>query len=240
MEEVKGVLRVRGKRVQCNNQGYPLKDDFLRLLLPDPAGKGERIKVQKGDHGPDYIEDLDVYITRVARKIGTFEEDVRENISYEEEKREEVGLLENTQVVHALGLVLSSIDQEREQDFAIYLKDTALPFIKAIRKHGPVAAEPTKESHDGGPLFGVSQRIEQLGLSDVIGSNFVPVIGMRALELYKQVYPGHTPPQRIIRNEKHDKQYMMNLYTEATAAKTLDVAIKEQKAKVSRKKRKIN
>lgn len=244
MEEIKGsgatILRIKGKRVKCNSQGFPLKDHFLRLLLPDPAGKGERIKVQKGDKGPDYIEDLDAYITRIAKKIGTYEEDIRENITYTKRSTpsEDDPLRDNTQVVHALGLVLSSLNQEKERDFAIYIKDTTLPFIKAIRSQGPVYKDDeTKKRPEpqGEALFGVSQRIDQLGLSDEIESRCVPVIGKRALELYKEVYPGETPPQRVIYNEEHDREYLMNLYTERTARNTLDVAIQEQRIRRRKK-----
>ena len=254
MEEIKGsgtaILLVKGKRVKCNSQGFPLKDHFLRLLLPDPAGKGERIKVQKGDKGPDYIEDLDAYIGRIAKKIGTFEEDIRENITYTQDRplkrdkpegktpSEVDPLKDNTQVVHALGLVLSSLNQEKERDFAIYIKDTALPFIKAIRSQGPLYKDETKRPEpQGEALFGVSQRIDDLGLSREIESRWVPVIGKRALELYKEVYPGQTPPQRVVYNEEHDREYLMNLYTERTARDTLDVAIQEQRR---RKKKKRN
>lgn len=250
MEEIKGsgatILRIKGNRVKCNSQGFPLKDHFLRLLLPDPAGKGERIKVQKGDKGPDYIEDLDAYIARIAKKIGTYEEDIRENITYTKKgnppKRnvisEDDPLRDNTQVVHALGLVLSSLNQEKERDFAIYIKDTALPFIKAIRSQGPLYEDDeTKKRPEpqGEALFGVSQRIDQLGLSDKIESRLIPVIGKRALELYKEVYPGETPPQRVIYNEEHDREYLMNLYTERTAKDTLDVAIQEQRIRKKKK-----
>lgn len=136
----------------------------------------------------------------------------------------------NTNALRALSLLIANTDRDTEADYYRLLKDTTLPFIKAIRQHGPVcnpgsagvANSPPEKP--GEPLFGVSQRIEALGAR--IPAGRVSVVGKRALELYRQVYPGHTPPQRVVINE-HGHEYLMNQYTETTARKTLDMAIGE-------------
>lgn len=236
-------LHIRGQPVECNPEGYPLKESFLNLLLPDPAGKGERAKVNKGDKSNlDYIEDLDAYVALVCKKIGTFEDDVRENFSFEENPSPESikvseSLSVNSQVLKSLALLLETINTEKEPEYAVLIKDTALPFIKALKRQGPMMDANTEVPPEtqGDALFGVSQRIDQLEAKIERGHH--SVIGKRALELYKQMFPGHTPPQRVIRNEEHGKEYLMNLYTEETARHTLDVAIMEQEQK--RKKQKV-
>lgn len=263
-------LCVKGQRVKCNRFGKPLIESFLKLLLPDPAGRGDREKAL-AITDLDYIDDLRDYVSRLARKLKTKQKYIWQEISFEEsfnrrkrssssleedddvleqEEQEEdddeivsnednaraqdsEALAHNTSVLRSLSMLMSQTDRETESEYMRLLKDTSLPFIKAVREHGPVVTQASQapEKH-GERLFGVSQRIEALGVRVPAGQ--VGVVGKRALELYREEYPGHTPPQRVVINE-HGHEYLMNQYTESTARKTLDVAIREQQQQKKRK-----
>lgn len=172
-----------------------------------------------------------------------------DNSDYEEEEEEVVAfggggnegaLATNASALRSIALVMAHTDREAEADYYRLLKDTTLPFIKAIREHGPLfnsaarggGIERPLPEKQGERLFGVSQRIEDLGAD--VPANAVSQVGKRALELYRKAYPGHTPPQRVVVNE-HGHEYLMNQYSETTAKKTLDLAIREANGNVQKR-----
>jgi len=285
-------LRVKDQLVECDRLGNPLVDSFLELLLPDPAGRGDRKKARQATQF-DYIYDLQDFVKRVAKKIGTeekhiwdvlsFDSPIRESkkrkervvrhrmilpddaylddddddddqieddpeddeIEEEEEENPDVRDFEeespdgkslevNCQVLSSLALLMGQTNPDTEYEYYSLLKDTSLPFIKAIKQHGPYFSSQQNPKGKISPekpgevSFGVSQRAEQLHLN--LSPGRVAQVGKRALELYRQVYPGFSPPQRTVKND-HGHEYLMNQYTPTTTQKTLDVAIKEETKK---------
>jgi hypothetical protein len=158
------------------------------------------------------------------------EEEIEEDIE-EKEPQEERNLEVNCQVLSSLALLMGQTNPDTEYEYYSLLKDTSLPFIKAIKQHGPYFSSQQNPKGKISPekpgevSFGVSQRVEQLKLNLPAGK--IAQVGKRALELYRQVYPGFSPPQRTVKND-HGHEYLMNQYTPTTTQKTLDVAIKEE------------
>lgn len=72
-------------------------------------------------------------------------------------------------------------------------------------------------------LFGVSERAEQLCIS--LDGHSVSAIGIRAAELYREIYDVPAPQRWITLS--NGKICRMNLYTPETAPMTLDVALRE-------------
>jgi len=266
-------LRVKGEPVDCDRLGNPLVDSFLELLLPDPAGRGDREKARKAT-SLDYIYDLKEFVQKVAKKIGTDQKDIWEVISFDspvkgakkrkrptvrhrivlpdeedideedideedidEEDIDEEDIQEghlnndnlkaNCRVLSSLALLMGQTNPDTEYDYYALLKDTSLPFIEAIKQHGPVVSKPKPEKPNE-VLFGVSQRAEHLGLNFAPGR--VAQVGKRALQLYRRAFPGFNPPQRTVKND-HGHEYLMNQYSETTAKKSLDIALREEQNK---------
>lgn len=269
---MKGLF-VKNSPVECDRLGNPRVDSFLELLLPDPAGRGDREKARKATT-LDYIENLDDFVKKVAKRIDTEEQHIWEVISFDERKKERKkkvkrhriilhnddyleeedpiedyheeddsiedyhkeddltgkSLEVNSQVLSSLAALIRETNPDVEYEYYALLKDTTLPFIKAIKQHGPLLDnssngrnQPEKPNEI---LFGVSQRAEQLHMN--LSGGRVAQVGKRALELYRQEYPGYNPPQRTVKND-HGHEYLMNQYSETTAKRTLDIALKEEK-----------
>jgi hypothetical protein len=132
----------------------------------------------------------------------------------------------NTEAIMALG----SLNAQGNGEFALEVKTAALPFIKAIKKLGPFHGTDSTDAPQKQPerandnLYSVAQRIEQLGLdADLYNTS---ELGKRALQLYKERWPGCLPPQRVVVN-KHGHEYLMNVYTLSVCRETVDKAIYE-------------
>lgn len=71
--------------------------------------------------------------------------------------------------------------------------------------------------------FGVSERAKQLGIS--LDGHSASAIGKRAAALYREQYDDADPPARWVDDGR--EAYFMNVYDEATAPHTLDLALQE-------------
>lgn len=138
----------------------------------------------------------------------------------------------NTQALLALGAFYTEppVHSKQTDDFSALIKNTALPFVEALKRLGPVehmnnASTPTARPENSSErLLSVSQRIRELG-KDPDTFN-VSSIGKRALELYRQKYPGHSPPQRVSTNNR-GHEYLLNVYTPTICRHTVDRAVQE-------------
>lgn len=149
-------------------------------------------------------------------------------------------ILANAQVVQAYASMLATTNPGDRGDAAFRdeIKNAAMPFIDALKGIGPLRSAgmdfmaPSRPEKTGDRLFGTSERARELGVDPA--SISVSDVGKRALELYKQRYPHHVPPQRSARN-RQGHEFMMNLYTDTTTVFTLDKAILEARTKKRRK-----
>lgn len=141
----------------------------------------------------------------------------------------------NAAALRALTSTLSMLEVGIDDDLIRYTKATMASYARALDRNGPIVnpaalrhpvVQPELE-HEA--RFGVSERIRHLRIPN--GDRLdVGAIGKRALQYYKERYPGCVPPQTLVRaGEGRDRIYLMNLYTETTAPLTLDRAIREQR-----------
>lgn len=145
----------------------------------------------------------------------------------------------NSKVLTALGSFYNSslnanTGVKQKDDFTLFLKNAAIPYIDALKQLSPLqdvlptAAPYNQPEIRDEELLSVSQRLRQLGLDPSDYS--VSTIGKRALELYKERYPGCSPPQRLVANEQ-GHEYLMNVYTPRICAYTIDQAMREVNAR---------
>jgi len=193
------------------------------------------------DEGDD--EDGDDYVDYYAREE---EEDDVENLSSSEESDEgsvyddegehdrhlndeeqPFNMDRNTaiQTVHAMGTLLRGLGAEDAHARA-RITNLALRAVDCVFPEMPTRAQ-----------YGVSERARMLGidLKDVSVYN----VGKRALELFQNKNGGRRPSQRSVHDEEYDRTYMMNVYTDAQARDTLDVALRETVRGNNKKKRRI-
>lgn len=177
----------------------------------------------ENDDGDDEEEDVGVGVER-ANSPRTPLRRTRHRVHtpsapFKRKARQHASLLKvNSKALASLGPLCADTGE-----FGRLARSAAMPYIEALRKAGPVRLDAAPENPNS-PLLSVSQRLRQLG-EDPIGYNSSE-IGKRSLELYRECFPGHNPPQRL-GSDWNNRQYMMNVYTPEICLLTIDVAVAE-------------
>lgn len=121
----------------------------------------------------------------------------------------------NARALKALTNALAFMDPVQDRDLYRMTKTAMANYVMALCKN--VAPPPPNE------LFSVRERA--LALKMDISKLSVQAVGKKAYEYYCTTYPGKKPMQRLVTDGDHT--YMMNLYSEFTAPKTVDRALRE-------------
>lgn len=126
----------------------------------------------------------------------------------------------NARALSALCKAIMFMDPVQDRDLYRLTKTTMATYVMALCKG---AAPPPPAN----PLFSVRERATALNMD--ISKLSIQQVGKKAYEYYCAAYPGNKPLQRLITDGDHT--YMMNLYTEKTAPKTVDRALREASKK---------
>jgi alpha-L-arabinofuranosidase len=116
----------------------------------------------------------------------------------------------NSKALNALRKTLKLLDPHNDRDLYSVTKSSMAVYVNRLNQCLEAS-------------FSVRDRAAMLGYD--ITRVSIQQVGKKALEYFRETYPGQKPLQRLITDGDHS--YMMNLYTLSTAPNTVDRALRE-------------